>query len=115
MTPRSLFIVCLTACLGLSGCATVVTPPSAPKATAAQADAAWSHVLQRFVDERGDVDFTALAQDRADLDRYARFVADTPLTGFSDDHQRLAHMINAYNALSMFNVLQSGTPATHAG
>ena len=115
MTPRSLFIVCLTACLGLSGCATVVTPPSAPKATAAQADAAWSRVLQRFVDERGDVDFTALAQDRADLDRYVRFVADTPLKDFSARDERLAHMINAYNALSMFNVIESGIPDTHAG
>ena len=26
-----------------------------------------------------------------------------------------AHMVNAYNALSMFNVVASGIPATHAG
>ena len=28
---------------------------------------------------------------------------------------QLAHMVNAYNALSMFNVVASGIPATHAG
>ena len=115
MTLRTLCIAWLAILLGLTGCATVIPPPSAPKATAAQAGAAWSRVLQRFVNGRGEVDFAALAQDRADLDRYVRFVADTPLTGFSDDHQRLAHMINAYNALSMFNVIESGIPATHAG
>ena len=115
MTLRSPLMVWLAAWLGLSGCATVVSPPSAPQATAAQADSAWSRVLKRFVNERGEVDFSALAQDRTDLDRYVRFVADTPLDGFSDRDQRLAHMINAYNALSMFNVIESGIPATHAG
>ena len=116
MSKRNLCLVWLAAWLGLlTGCATVVNPPNAPQATAAQADAAWSSVLQRFVNERGEVDFNALAQDRADLDLYVQFVADTPLAGFSDREQRLAHMINAYNALSMFNVVDSGIPATHAG
>lgn len=112
---RILLVVWLAAWLVLSGCATVVSAPAAPTASAAQADAAWSRVLQRFVNERGEVDFTALAQDRGDLDLYVRFVADTPLDGLRDRDQRLAHMINAYNALSMFNVIDSGIPTTHAG
>ena len=54
-------------------------------------------------------------QDPADLNRYVRHVADQPLDGLADGWPRLAHMVNAYNALSMYNVLQSGIPATHAG
>ena len=78
-------------------------------------------VLQRFVNERGEVDFQALSQDRADLDRYLRYVADTALAeaggGGMQGTQaaQLAHRVNADNALSMFNVMASGIPATHAG
>ena len=105
--------VLLAALLG--GCSTLVPAPAAPPSTPQAALDAWARVLDRFVDERGDVDFPALARDRADLDRYVRHVADSPLAQWPDGPQRLAHMINAYNALSMFNVLQSGIPATHAG
>ena len=54
----------------LAGCATVVPPPAAAPVSATEAEAAWGRVLQRFVNERGEVDFQALSQDRADLDRY---------------------------------------------
>ena len=105
--------------IALVGCATRVVVPNAPLATAPVAQAAWARVLDRFVNDRGEVDFTALSQDRADLDRYVRFVADTPLpsdaAGHADTNQQLAHLINAYNALSMFNVIESGIPRTHAG
>ena len=105
----------------LAGCATVAPPPG-PTAAAPReaAEAAWARVLDRFVDARGEVDFHALAADRVDLDTYLRHIALTPLTPLSalerdrpDD--QLAHLINAYNALSMFNVIDSGFPAQHAG
>lgn len=86
-----------------------------PIPTAQAAQAAWARVLATHVNARGEVDFEALAQDRADLDRYVRHVAALPLTSLPEGNPRLAHMINAYNALSMYNVLQSGIPATHAG
>ena len=105
--------VMITALLG--GCSTLVPAPVAPPPTQQAALDAWARVLDRFVDERGEVDFAALARNRADLDRYVRHVADTPLEHWPDGPPRLAHMINAYNALSMFNVVQSGIPATHAG
>ena len=100
---------------GLAGCATRVLAPSAPAATASVALTAWARVLQRFVNDRGEVDFATLAEDRGDLDRYVRFVADTPLATLAAGDEKLAHLINAYNALSMFNVIESGIPATHAG
>ncbi len=99
----------------LTGCATRVVMPSAPAATAPVAQAAWARVLDRFVNARGEVDFPALAQDRGDLDRYVRFVADTPIARLAPGDDKLTHLINAYNALSMFNVIESGVPATHAG
>ena len=99
----------------LSGCSTLVPAPTGQPSTPAAAHAAWARVLDRFVNEQGEVDFEALSQDRSDLDRYLRFVADTPLDSLSDPHQKLAHLINAYNALSMFNVIDSGIPRTHAG
>jgi hypothetical protein len=99
----------------LAGCATVVAPPAVPPTNAAQAEAAWARVLDRFVDARGAVDFKTLAADRADLDRMLRHVADTPLNSFAGPRMRLAHMVNAYNALSMANVIDSGLPETHAG
>ena len=109
-------IVCaLLLAVGLAGCASIVAPPAAPQATPAEGIAAWARVLRGFVNDRGEVDFAALAQDRADLDRYVRHVADTPLDSIAGRPQRLAHMINAYNALSMFNVIESGIPASHAG
>ncbi len=99
----------------MAGCATVVAPPVAPPTNAAQAEAAWARVLDRFVDARGAVDFKSLAADRGDLDRMLRHVADTPLNSFAGARARLAHMINAYNALSMAGVIDSGLPETHAG
>jgi hypothetical protein len=100
----------------LTGCsalvpAPAVTPPPTPQA----ALAAWARVLATHVNAAGEVDFVALAHDRADLDRYVRHVSQVPLESLPDGPVRLAHMINAYNALSMYNVVHSGIPATHAG
>lgn len=117
-TPFATLLATLLAALLpalLGGCSTLVPAPAAPPSTSQAALAAWARVLDRFVDERGEVDFPALARDRADLDRYVRHVADSPLEQWPNGPQRLAHMINAYNALSMFNVIESGIPATHAG
>jgi len=107
----------LAVAVTLAGCATPIAPPPAPAPSAVEADAAWTRVLDRFVDARGDVAFKALAADRADLDRVLRHIAATPIDGtaFANDRERLAHLINAYNALSMFNVVASGIPDSHAG
>ena len=101
--------------LGLGGCATQVALPDAGPVAPAQAAAAWARVLDRFVNPQGEVDFAALAEDRADLDTMVRHVASTAhdtQPGWAD---QMAWLINAYNALSMFNVVDSGIPATHAG
>lgn len=99
----------------LAGCSTLVPAPAGPAPTAQEAQAAWARVLASRVNAAGEVDFDALAREPADLERYVRHVAQVPLQSLPDGPGRLAHMINAYNALSMFNVLRSGIPATHAG
>ena len=113
MTLRSC-VVMLAILLNL-GCSTQVPAPALPSPQPQAAQSAWASVLTKHVNEQGEVDFEALAGDRADLDRYVRHVADVLLDALPDGPVRLAHMINAYNALSMYNVLQSGIPATHAG
>ena len=113
MRPLSIAILLLAAVL--SGCSTLVPAPTLPTPNAAVAEAAWAQLLHRFVNEQGEVDFPALAAAPSDLEAYVRHVADTPLETLPDGPIRLAHMINAYNALSMFNVLHSGIPVTHAG
>jgi len=102
----------------LGGCATLVpTPvPDAGRPTSkADAIASYARVLERHVNDRGEVDFAALAQKPIDLERYVAFIAVTPATDFAPGTERLAHYINSYNALSMYNVIASGIPGNHAG
>jgi Protein of unknown function, DUF547 len=109
-------LACLAAAWALSACTTLVPPPASRSdaVTPQQAQAAWQRVLERFVNSRGEVDFEALSRDRADLDLIVRHVADQAWPQ-DDARAQLTARINAYNALSMFNVIDSGIPATHAG
>jgi hypothetical protein len=73
----------------------------------------WARVLEKHVNERGEVDFRAVAGER-DLDSFLGYVArvsprSTPAS-FPGREDRLAYYLNAYNALSMFNVIDSGFP-----
>lgn len=104
--------------LVLSGCASLVPPPLSAdglKVSAQAAQTSWSRVLADHVDGQGHVDFEAIAAEPADLERYVRYIAETRLDTIADPMVLLAHQINAYNALSMFNVIRSGIPQTHAG
>ena len=80
---------------------------------------AWARVLERHVDDRGRVDFAALAQDRADLDRFVAYVYDTGPDNspwlFPTAAHVLAFHLNAYNALAMHTVIEAGIPVTLAG
>lgn len=75
---------------------------------------AWARVLARFVSERGEVDFRALSRDRGDLDAFldhvARISPRSAPESFPDREAKLAYYINAYNALAMSNVIDSGFP-----
>ncbi len=84
------------------------------------AERGYAKVLDRYVDERGRVGFQELAADQGEaglpaLERYVSAIALVPLNQLPVGPVRLAHMINAYNALSMYNVIRSGLPPSHAG
>ena len=111
-------VLAVAALLLIGGCATIVPPPARndePLLSKQAAVASYARVLDRYVGADGTVDFRVLAQDRRDLDRYVAFVADTPWTAFAPGPELLAHHINSYNALSIYNVIESGIPTTHAG
>ena len=96
----------------MAGCTTISPAPEAllpvlPPATFSHA--VFDRVLQRFVDENGRVDYTALAGNAKDLDRYYRLLA-TYSPGshpqmFPTTQDRLAYWINAYNAATIKTVL----------
>jgi len=88
--------------------------PSAAQGTAAGADMQWARVLQRYVNERGQVDFCGLANDpddlRAYLDYIGRVSPQSVPAAFPTREEALAYYINSYNALAMYNVIVSGSP-----
>jgi hypothetical protein len=104
--PRRAFTASLLAFV--AACSTVPVPSSASRG--ADPAEAWARVLAGYVDKLGRVDFAALATHRSDLDSYVAYIAATPPDGIADPTRRLAYLINAYNALSMYNVLDSGIP-----
>lgn len=80
---------------------------------------AWARVLVKFVNERGEVDFHTLDHNRSDLDAFLGYISQvSPRSApqsFLSKEAKLAYYINAYNALAMFNVLDSGIPTSLAG
>ncbi len=117
--------------LSLGACSTLVTTPSRGLATVtppalAHAQAGFARVLARHVNQLGEVEFAALRDDDGDagihaLERYVDAIALAPVdpddarSWWPTPQARLAHLINAYNALSMYNVISLGIPASHDG
>ena len=103
----------------VGGCATVAGPGGPAPATETPPYDAWSAVLQQFVDERGRVNFRGVAAKRTELDRFVHWVyARSPESDpalFRDRNAALAFHLNAYNALAMYHVIESGFPRTLDG
>ena len=93
----------------LGGC-TTLPPPRIAGGTVGDADAAWSHVLRERVDDMGRVDFAGLSDEPALLNAYVAHVGATPPDSLADRNMRIAYLINSYNALAMWGVLQHGIP-----
>ena len=110
--------------LGLQACSTLVATPQ-PFGTVSTTDPipenknnalqAWARVLQNYVNDSGFVDFAGLSRNPADLHSYVRYISQTKATNLEQKNERLAHYINSYNALSMFNVISSNIPQSNAG
>jgi Protein of unknown function, DUF547 len=144
LAPLKNFVSISLVSLVLGACSTVVRVPSDPATSVTpgapteagsrhvqpeprqileqlrESEQAYARVLARYVDEKGRVGFAALAMDTSDsglpaLERYVRAIGRVRLEDLPPGPVRLAHMINAYNALSMYNVVRSGLPPSHAG
>lgn len=110
----------LAAALGLAACAAsspYVPPPLTGEGTPlAPPEGAWERVLKASVDEQGRVDFTALTAAHADLDRYVAWIYERSPERWPQYYPTRAHVVafhvNAYNALALYNLLQSGLPAS---
>ena len=102
-------------CIVLVGCAQLVPAPDrAVEPDRAAAESAWARLLERRVDQNGRVDFAGLERDRADLDRFVSWVYSVGPNNrpdlFASRADVLAYHLNAYNALSIYNVIAAGTP-----
>ena len=116
---RRYLLVMLVLLMGLlQACSSLVPTPQTDgqvEVTKDAALAAWARVLTGYVNEQGFVDFAGLARQPADLHAYVNYVARVKVADMLDARERLAHHLNAYNALSMFNVLDLGIPQSNAG
>lgn len=101
--------------LSLPACGTLRTSPARFDAARVVGWQVFAHddlaeVLAAHVDAQGRVEYAALREDRAALDRYVATLAEVgPRTHpalFPDADHRLAYHLNAYNALVLFNVLE---------
>ena len=85
---------------------TEATVPAAPPFSHADLD----RVLERFVDERGRVDYAGLQRDPSDVERYYAALAvvspDSDPALFPTRDERLAYWINAYNGAVLTVVLR---------
>jgi hypothetical protein len=94
-------------------------PEGQTELTLEKAQFKWGKVLKEFVTEKGEVDFGNLARKKSDLDAYVGYIAKNgPISqpnAFADKGVLLAHYLNSYNALSMYNILDSGVPESLAG
>ena len=79
-----------------------------------QAEKSWQAVLTQFVDADGWVDFQGLKQNPEDLNNFVSFVSQKgPKNSpelFTNSADKLAFYLNSYNALSIYNILDSGIP-----
>ena len=112
------FILMLISLL-LVGCASVPRPAGNAVPAGPPPYDSWSRVLEQHVDVEGRVNFAGIVKDRADLDRFVAYVYDNGPNNqpqlFPTPAHVLAFHINAYNALAMHQVIETGIPQTNAG
>src|SRR5688572_6553761 len=114
----SVSLLAMTAGFLVGACSTVPAPETRLP-SAAEAHSAWQLVLSSYVDERGAVDFEELKKHPAALERFVNYVARvgprSKPEAFASAEAALAHNLNVYNALAMYQILQKESPESLAG
>ncbi len=85
--------------------------PAGPPPSGEEAVSAWSALLPTVVTPQGDVDYDRLEAERAALDGYVAFLATVRPSSDRDNPQH-AFWLNAYNALTLWHVLELGRPSS---
>ena len=118
---RVLFSFGISFGMGLgSGCATPMAVPSLFSPTLVEKpNEAWARVLHANVDNSGVIDFSGVNSSRQDLDAFVYSVSqESPASApekFPGLYAKVAYYLNSYNALAMYNVLESGFPENLGG
>ena len=69
-------------------------------------------MLGKHVNAAGGVDYAGIAADPAALDAFVASLAAPGPAADAPAHERLAYLINAYNALTMHFIIEEGIPAS---
>jgi len=109
----------IVSALLLNACSTNVIVPDVTSYDQVKPNYAWSRVLRKHVDKQGRVNFKAVAERPRFLEQYVDYISrvnskNTP-DAFANDNVKLAYYLNSYNALSMYNVIDSGIPESLSG
>lgn len=101
------FTVLIVLSLGFTALATAQSTPE-------NATKHWAQVLEKYVNDRGQINFCRLDKDEIDLRAYVDYVGrvspESAPSQFPTRNAKLAYYINSYNALSMINVINYRIP-----
>ena len=117
MKTSLLLFLCV---LGVASCSTLVEVPPVPRAVAEiDPQVAWAEVLAKYVDEKGRVDFVGVSENPGKLLAYVNWVKrngpNTTPDAFPTKWHKLGYYLNSYNALSMYNIIDSEIPESLGG
>ncbi len=73
-------------------------PTTKPKAISHKQ---WTALLQKHVNNKGDVNYKGFIKDVAALDRYLKLLSDNPPDSTLTKNEKFAYWINAYNAFTV--------------
>ena len=108
----------LTLFLFMTGCSTL-TPVPQSTSTSVTPQEAWASTLREYVNDRGQVDFSALARNPDNLNTYVHYLSiispESHPGQFPSKEERLAYYINSYNALAMYGIIDANIPETLTG
>jgi hypothetical protein len=79
----------------------------------------WSNVLKTHVNMKGEIDFHGVSRNPENLNAFINYISrispDSNPSLFPTKKAKIAYYINSYNALSMYNIIESGIPKSLSG
>ena len=67
----------------------------------------WNVLLQKYVDNDGNVDYSSWKKNQNDLDKYIQLLENKQPASYWDKNDSLAYFINAYNAVTVKLILDN--------